>query len=320
MSRTDSFWNERCYKCKKGGEVICCDKCRNVVHLKCSTLDKVPVEKWFCDFCQPRVHSPVLKPLKVLELFKGTGSLSSYCSKYPSKYVVTSLDISPEFEATETCDIKMWNYGKYPIHHFDIIFSSPPCEQYSMLKTRGERKIEEANEIVLCTLEIIDYFKPKVWFIENPATGLLKEQSFMQGLPYYDVDYCKYSDFGYRKRTRLWSNLKGFKPMKCNRDCGFIVDNKHVNTFGSSSTISLYEKIRIPQMLLHKLMWMSYRNITGKINMSFKLSQHREANALLPRLGKPQQHVSSTQPHDLQLDGMNQTELLQQNEESMPFI
>ena len=28
--------------------------------------------------------------------------------------------------------------------------------------------------------------------IENPQTGLLKEQIFMSGLPYVDIDYCKY--------------------------------------------------------------------------------------------------------------------------------
>ena len=30
--------------------------------------------------------------------------------------------------------------------------------------------------------------------------------------PYYDVDYCMYSNWGYRKRTRIWTNLKGFEP------------------------------------------------------------------------------------------------------------
>jgi hypothetical protein len=304
MIRSDSYWKERCYKCRKGGEVLCCNGCRNVAHLRCSTVPRVPDGEWYCDICKPPRHPPhppqlqaqhqvqaphplqhqpqlqqppaVLLPhpqpppppkrLRVLELFKGTGSLSSYCAAYPTQYRVTSLDISSDFEATETCDIREWNYGKYPRNHFDIIFASPPCEEYSMLKTRGERKIEEANEIVLCTLEIIDYFKPKVWFIENPATGLLPQQSFMQGLPYYDVDYCKYSNFGYRKRTRIWTNLEGFKPLKCNRDCGYIKDNKHINTFGgsSSSNLSLHDRIRVPQMLLHKLMWMSYRQIMGK--------------------------------------------------------
>jgi hypothetical protein len=28
----------------------------------------------------------------------------------------------------------------------------------------------------------------------------------MQNLPYTDVDHCRYSDWGYKKRTRIWTN------------------------------------------------------------------------------------------------------------------
>ena len=45
---------------------------------------------------------------------------------------------------------------------------------------------------MLRTLEIIDYFKPKFWFIENPDGGKLKEQPFMRDLPYHRVSYCMY--------------------------------------------------------------------------------------------------------------------------------
>jgi site-specific DNA-cytosine methylase len=73
-----------------------------------------------------------------------------------------------------------WDYKQIPSGHFDFIWASPPCTEYSVAKTVGERKIEEANQIVLKTLEIIDYFKPRVWFIEKPQTGLLKKQPFMK--------------------------------------------------------------------------------------------------------------------------------------------
>ena len=51
------------------------------------------------------------------------------------------------------------------------------------------------------TLEIINYFKPQYWFIDNPHTGLLKSQDFISKLGFVDVDYCKYG-FNHRKRTR----------------------------------------------------------------------------------------------------------------------
>ena len=99
-----------------------------------------------------------------------------------------------------------------------------------MTKTTGVRKIEEANRIVMKALEIIEYFKPKYWTLENPQTGLLKKQEFMEGLPYVDIDYCKYG-FNYRKRTRIWCNLDDWTPRPlCKKDCGKVVDNKHIET------------------------------------------------------------------------------------------
>ena len=76
------------------------------------------------------------------------------------------------------------------------------------------------------TLEIIDYFKPKYWFIENPQTGMLKKQDFIKDIPHYDVDYCMYGGM-LRKRTRIWTNIEGFSPKLCNRKCGIIKDGRH---------------------------------------------------------------------------------------------
>ena len=45
--------------------------------------------------------------------------------------------------------------------------------------------------------------------------------------PYYDVDYCKYSNLGYQKRTRVWTNVMGFSPQACRRDCENMVGNRH---------------------------------------------------------------------------------------------
>lgn len=43
-------WNETCMKCGDFGELICCEDCPNVTHLKCAGLRKEP-EIWRCQNC-----------------------------------------------------------------------------------------------------------------------------------------------------------------------------------------------------------------------------------------------------------------------------
>ena len=156
-----------------------------------------------------------MKQLKLLELFSGTGSVGKVAKLLG--YDVVSLDIK---NADITSDILTWDYKQYEVEHFDVIHASPPCTEYSIAKTVGERDLETANEIVLKTLEIIEYLNPKYYIIENPQTGLLKNQWFMYGIPYQDIDYCKYG-FPYRKRTRIWTNITTWTPQPlCIGDCG----------------------------------------------------------------------------------------------------
>ena len=140
--------------------------------------------------------------MKLLELFSGTKSVGRVAEQLG--YNVISLD--RDLDADIKCDILDWDYKQFPVGYFDVIWASPPCTEYSTCKTTGVRNIALANSIVNRTLEIIDYYKPTYWIIENPQTGLLKQQPFMTHLPYSDVDYCKYG-MSYRKRTRLWNNL-----------------------------------------------------------------------------------------------------------------
>ena len=151
----------------------------------------------------------------LLELFSGTGSVGKVASDMG--FNVISLD--RDMEATIKTDIMNWDYTGFPPCMFDVIWASPPCTEYSRAKTIGVRDIEGSNAVVKRTLDIIHYFKPKYWIIENPQTGLLKDQELMYGIPYNDVDYCKYG-MPYRKRTRLWNNIDLWKPKPlCCKDC-----------------------------------------------------------------------------------------------------
>ena len=198
--------------------------------------------------------------MKLLELFSGTGSVGRVAKKFG--WDVVSLDLK---NADINCDIMEWDYKQIPSGEFDFIWASPPCTEYSRAKTTGIRKIDEANKIVLKTLEVIDYFKPKIWFIENPQTGLLKKQDFMEGLHYVDVDYCKYG-MPYRKRTRLWNSLINFTPRPlCRKDCNSIRNGKHLATAQRLKSgkkenwseddifFTQYDLYRIPESLIKEI-------------------------------------------------------------------
>jgi hypothetical protein len=191
---------------------------------------------------------------KVLELFSGTGSIRKVCDTVGWETI--SLDLVENVD--HKVDILDFDYKQYPVGFFDIVWASPPCTEYSRAKTRGVRDIDAANKIVLKTLEIIDYFNPTWWFIENPQTGKLKDQPFMASLPYVDCDYCMYGK-PYRKRTRIWSN-KTLNLKLCDKKCGSMVGNKHIGSCGTGRKLytnrnySLAEKHSMPPLLVQDIL------------------------------------------------------------------
>ena len=199
--------------------------------------------------------------MRLLELFSGTGSVRKAVGNRFEEII--SIDILQKFNPTECCDILDWNYKKYPIGYFEVVWASPPCTEYSkVLNSRPDRirDLNGANRIVEKTIEIIEYFNPDKWFIENPQTGLLKDQDFMMALPFVDVDYCRYG-FPYRKRTRIWTNVE-YEGKLCEKLCGNIIGNRHKNSIGNSSyeefwnrgiDARLHQRYAIPPALIQDL-------------------------------------------------------------------
>ena len=221
--------------------------------------------------------------MSVLELFSGTRSVGKVCDEIGFKSVSVDLIM----EADHKCDIMEFDYKQFPKDFFDVVWASPPCTAYSNLqncwlnrerngkiftKERMEEERKEADKLVLKTLEIIDYFKPSLWFIENPQTGQLRNRYFMKDLPYYDVDYCMYSDWGYKKRTRIWTNKEHFDAKLCDGKgtCGNMVEIinekkqlQHKTVLGNGyemidgkktlcNTKEMRDKHRAKKQLLHK--------------------------------------------------------------------
>jgi hypothetical protein len=194
-----------------------------------------------------RRHHP--RPKILLELFSGTGSVRKEAER--KGYKVISVDIDPKASPTICTDILKFNYKKFPRGYFDIIWASPPCNTFSnMLRLNlgrvikrhpGQvytRELMEKDEleigvvILRKTLEIIHYFNPRQYFIENPQTGRMK--NYMADYHHTDVCYCMYG-FDYKKPTRIWHNTH-FTGRMCNHT------GKHKRSIGRRK--SLVKKLR----------------------------------------------------------------------------
>ena len=119
---------------------------------------------------------------RLLELFCGTKSVGRAFEA--AGWEVVSLDIVSKFEPTILCDIRSWDYTTFP-GHFDMVWASPVCTEYSRALTTRPRRLLEGDALVLSALEIIAHFDPLMWIVENPATGLLKTRPFMERLPWW---------------------------------------------------------------------------------------------------------------------------------------
>ena len=100
-------------------------------------------------------------------------------------------DIDPKCSPDMCADLMTWEYTDFVLEPPDFIWMSPPCTHYSIARTNAKtpRNLEGSNAILQSCLNIISFWRPKYWVIENPQSGLLKTREVMQGLSFKDVHY-----------------------------------------------------------------------------------------------------------------------------------
>ena len=206
-----------------------------------------------------------------LELFSGTHSFGKVSHKLGYNVISLDRDLDASCPFTDYVssthikeDIMTWNYKIYPKGFFKLITASPVCMWWSHLRRSWiGRKIKAHGDTIITNeildkdielygipmvdkvFEIIDYFNPEFYIIENPANGKMKEY-INDLILYYDISYCMYG-FDYKKTTRFWTNIKEIEIKKCNH-------KKHKLALGHKNHgTTLLEKYRIPKKLCDTL-------------------------------------------------------------------
>lgn len=200
--------------------------------------------------------------MNVLELFAGSRSIGKQAEKLGMN--VYSSDINNFDGIDYVVNILEFDITKVPFKP-DIIWASPPCTSFSVAsighhwtggkgayipKTDGARL---GLELVKKTIEIIEYFQPTFWFMENPR-GVLRKLPVVQGLPRKTITYCQYGDER-MKPTDIWTNsiLWVPRPMCKNGDPCHVAAPRGSRT-GTQGRSNAYERSKIPDELCFEVL------------------------------------------------------------------
>jgi hypothetical protein len=146
---------------------------------------------------------PARPVLRVLDLFSGTGSVSRAFRN--AGHEVISLDLDPRNSPDLCMNILDWSFKTLPRGFFTCVWASCPCEQYSIARSNAStpRDLLNADTLVLRTQEIIDWFRPAQWYVENPSGSQLWLRFKWPRV--VETSYCSYG-YPYRKKTKIATN------------------------------------------------------------------------------------------------------------------
>jgi len=208
--------------------------------------------------------------MKVLELFKGSGSITKFYENNNNVEVI-SLDILEKYKPTIVSDIMEFDYKQFDIGYFEYVWSSPECKVFSQLqythigkKWKDKEELYEAQKkdsiFINKTIEIIEYLKPKFYFIENPRYSkiwdFIENENFKKD--FVIVDYCAFG-YNYKKPTKILTNRKLDNVL-----CKCTGNPKHTMRLGATTKqflrnqnkdkTTLLQRYSIPQGLLEYLL------------------------------------------------------------------
>ena len=138
----------------------------------------------------------------VLSLFDDSGIWPLYY-RYAG-YRVIQVDLK------NGIDIMNWNYKQFDSVHG--ILAAPPCTHFSGSGARWwkekdkDGRTDEQVKLIYKTLEIINYFNPTFWALENPV-GRIQKLVPELGERKLIFNPCDFGD-PYTKKTCLWGMFR----------------------------------------------------------------------------------------------------------------
>lgn len=194
--------------------------------------------------------------MRVLELFSGSGIMSN-------KFRETGHE-TVKIDVIYGNDIFDFDYNKFRIGYFDVIWASPPCTAFSMGSMSHHINKEadvfypksslgkEGIRMVLRTWEIIMLLQPKYWFIENPKATLHKFP-FMNDAYKKELWYCRYGEKR-AKPTNIWTNADiGFRKCYNNNP---LCDHDRAPRGSKKGTQGLkdsFQRAKLPEQLCKEI-------------------------------------------------------------------
>ena len=147
-------------------------------------------------------------------------SLFDFSGNWPKPYREAGFNVV-SIDIKNGTDILSWDYTQ--LENVVGILAAPPCTDFSVSGAQywkvkdADGRTDAALALIDKTLEIIEFFKPQMWALENPVGRLPKLRPSI-GKPWY-FNPCEFGkDFNecYTKKTGIWGKFN--KPQKnpCN--------------------------------------------------------------------------------------------------------
>lgn len=193
-----------------------------------------------------------------LELFSGSATVSSVLEKHG--FETWTIDNNPKLNPRICCDVLDLLPGQLP-SEFSFFWASPDCRFFSRdgNATLWEKRVikyrqydytplcyDSARALLLVykTIELIRYYKPVCWFIENPVGRMRHIPELKNFAPFrYGVNYKQFGK-PYSKETDIYSNVYLNFPQK----------KVVIPGTGVMSVNSRYERSKVPELLVENIL------------------------------------------------------------------